>query len=175
MKRLLHIIGWLFIGISLLLGCICMYLQSPTGQDFLTKELVSYLRKKLQTKVEIGKVRFDFPDWISLENVYIEDLTKDTLVSGKRLYLDLDMLALLQNRADINQIELEGIRLKVNRTLPDTTFNFTFILKAFDSGTPTDTTSKPFDLGMKGVKLQNVHITYKDAVLGTDADADFAF
>lgn len=175
MKRLLHIIGWLFVGISLLLGGICMYLQSPTGQDFLTKELVSYLRKKLQTKVEIGKVRFDFPDWISLENVYIEDLTKDTLVSGKRLYLDLDMLALLQNRADINQIKLEGIRLKVNRTLPDTTFNFTFILKAFDSGTPTDTTSKPFDLGMKGVKLQNVHITYKDAVLGTDADADFAF
>lgn len=175
MKRLLHIIGWLLVGISLLLGGIFMYLQSPTGQDFLTKELVSYLRKKLHTKVEIEKVRFDFPDWVSLENVYIEDLTKDTLVSGKRLYLDLDMLALLQNRADINQIKLEGIRLKVNRTLPDTTFNFNFILKAFDSGTATDTTSKPFDLGMKGVKLQNVHITYKDAILGTDADADFAF
>ncbi|GGD71137.1 hypothetical protein GCM10011514_39040 [Emticicia aquatilis] len=152
-----------------------MYLQSPTGQDFLTKEIVSYLRKKLHTKVEIGKVRFDFPDWVSLENVYIEDLTKDTLVSGKRLYLDIDMLALLQNRADINQIELQDIRLKINRTLPDTTFNFNFILKAFDSGPSADTTSKPFDVGMKGVKLQNVHITYKDAVLGTDADANFAF
>ena len=28
---------------------------------------------------------------------------------------------------------------------------------------------------MKAVKLQNVHLTYKDAVLGTDADATFAY
>ena len=85
MKRLLHIIIWVLVGISLLIGGIVMYIQSPTGQDFLTKEIVSYLRKKLHTKVEIQKVRFDFPDWISLENVYIEDLLKDTLISGKRL------------------------------------------------------------------------------------------
>lgn len=176
MKRLLHIIIWVLVGISLLIGGIVMYIQSPTGQDFLTKEIVSYLRKKLHTKVEIQKVRFDFPDWISLENVYIEDLKKDTLISGKRIYLDIDMLALLQNRADINQVELQGIRLKVNRVLPDTTFNFNFILKAFDSGAvEPKTPSKPFDVGMKAVKLQNVHITYKDAVLGTDADANFAF
>ncbi|MFY7910229.1 MAG: hypothetical protein ACOVO2_11775, partial [Emticicia sp.] len=176
MKRLLHIIVWILVGISLLIGGIVMYIQSPTGQDFLTKQIVSYLRKKLHTKVEINKVRFDFPDWISLENVYIEDLSKDTLVSGKRLYLDIDMLALLQNRADINQIELQGIRLKINRTLPDTTFNFNFILKAFDSGVnEPKTPSKPFDVGMKAVKLQNVHLTYKDAVLGTDADANFAY
>lgn len=175
MKRLLHIIIWILVGISLLIGGIVMYIQSPTGQDFLTKELVSYLRKKLHTKVEIEKVRFDFPDWISLENVYIEDLSKDTLVSGKRLYLGIDMMALLQNRADINQVELQNIRLKVNRTLPDTTFNFNFILKAFDSGiNEPKTPSKPFEVGMKAVKLQNVHITYKDAVLGTDADANFA-
>lgn len=176
MKRLLHIIVWILVGISLLIGGIVIYIQSPTGQDFLTKEIVSYLRKKLHTKVEIQKVRFDFPDWISLENVYIEDLKKDTLISGKRIYLDVDMLALLQNRADINQVELQGIRLKVNRILPDTTFNFNFILNAFDSGAnEPKKPSKPFDVDMKAVKLQNVHITYKDAVLGTDADATFAY
>ncbi|AFK01878.1 protein of unknown function DUF490 [Emticicia oligotrophica DSM 17448] len=171
MKRLLHIIGWILVGIFLLVGGIFLYLQSPTGQDFLTKEIVSYLRNKLQTKVEIGKVRFDIPDWISLENVYIEDLSKDTLVSGKRLYLDIDMMALLSNEANINQFELEGIRLKVNRTLPDTTFNFSFILKAFDSGN-TGTKATPFNMGMRKVKLTNVHLTYKDAVIGTDADAN---
>ncbi len=175
MKRLLHIIIWVLVGISLLLGGIFMYLQSPTGQDFLTKEIVSYLRKKLNTKVEVEKVRFDIPDWLSLENVYIEDQHKDTLILGKSLHVDIDMLALLQNRAEINQIELDGIRLKVNRNLPDTTFNFDFILKAFDSGTTSTTPSKPFEIGLKGVKLKNVHITYKDALLGTDADANFGF
>lgn len=175
MKRLLHIIVWVLVGISLLLGGIFMYLQSPTGQDFLTKEIVSYLRKKLNTKVEVEKVRFDIPDWLSLENIYIEDQHKDTLILGKSLHIDIDMLALLQNRAEINQIELDGIRLKVNRNLPDTTFNFNFILEAFDSGTTSTTPSKAFEIGLKGVKLKNVHITYKDALLGTDADANFGF
>lgn len=175
MKRLLYIIVWILVGISLLLGGIFMYLQSPTGQDFLTKEIVSYLQKKLNTKVEVEKVRFDIPDWLSLENVYIEDQHKDTLILGKSLHIDIDMLALLQNQAKINQIELDGIRLKVNRHLPDTTFNFDFILKAFDSGTTSTTPSKPFEIGLKGIKLKNVHITYKDALLGTDADANFGF
>jgi hypothetical protein len=175
MKRLLHIIGWLFVGISLLLGGIFTYLQSPTGQDFLTKEIVSYLRKKLNTKVEVEKVKFDIPDWLSIENVYIEDQHKDTLILGKSLHIDIDMLGLLQNRAEINQIELDGIRLKVNRNLPDTTFNFDFILKAFDSGTTSTSESKPFAIGLKGVKLKNTHITYIDAILGTDADANFGF
>ncbi len=175
MKRLLHIIVWILVGISLLLGGIFMYLQSPTGQDFLTKELVSYLQKKLNTKVKVEKVRFDIPDWLSLQNVYIEDQHKDTLISGKSLRLDMDMLGLLQNRAEINQIAFNGIRLKVNRSLPDTTFNFDFILKAFNSGTPSTTPSKPFEVGLKGIKLKNVHITYNDALLGTDADANFGF
>ena len=159
MKRLLHIIGWLLVGISLLLGGIFIYLQSPIGQDFLTKEIVSYLRKKLNTKVEVKKVKFDIPDWLSIENIYIEDQNKDTLILGKSLHIDIDMLALLQNQVKINQIELDGIRLKVNRNLHDTTFNFDFILKAFDSGTTSTSPSKPFEIGLKGVKLKNVHIT----------------
>jgi hypothetical protein len=175
MKRLLHIIGWLLVGISLLLGGIFIYLQSPIGQDFLTKEIVSYLRKKLNTKVEVEKVKFDIPDWLSIENIYIEDQNKDTLILGKSLHIDIDMLALLQNQVKINRIELDGIRLKVNRNLPDTTFNFDFILKAFNASTASTSTSKPLEIGLKGVELRNVHITYKDALLGTDADANFAF
>jgi translocation and assembly module TamB len=175
MKRLFHIIGWLLVGISLLIGGTFMYLQSPTGQDFLTKEVVSYLRKKLNTKVEVDKVRFHIPDWISLENVYIQDLQQDTLVLGKKIYADIDMMALLNDKVAINKIELEGIRLKVNRTLPDTSYNFNFILKAFDSGEPTPSNSKGFTIGINNIKLQNVNISYKDAILGTDADANFKF
>ena len=175
MKRLLHIIAWLLVGISLLLGGIFMYLQSPTGQEFLTKEIVSYLRKKLKTKVEVEKVKFNIPDWLSIENIYIEDQHKDTLILGKSLNMDIDMMALLQNRVEINRIKLDGIHLKANRNLPDTTFNFDFILKAFGVGTNSSYSSKPFEFGLKSVTLKNVHITYKDVLLGTDADANFGF
>ncbi len=176
MKQLLRITIWLFAGIFLLLLGVVIYIQSPTGQDFLTKRVVSYLRVKTKTKIEIEKVRFDFPDWISIENVYIEDTQRDTLLAGKRLYVDIDMMALLQNKAAINKIELENIRLKVSRTLPDTTFNFDFLLKAFDSGSQTpQPDTKPFDVSLQKVTLKNVNITYKDAIIGTDADANFNF
>jgi translocation and assembly module TamB len=176
MKRLLRIIGWLLVGISLLLGGIFLFLESPTGQDFLTKKVVSYLHTKLNTKIEIEKVRFHIPDWISLENIYVQDLQHDTLLLGKKLYVDVDMLALLQNKVAINKVELENIRLKINRILPDTTYNFNFILQAFNTEkTATNEPSKSYDIGLKNIKLSDVKITYKDAVLGTDADANLSF
>lgn len=179
MKRLLRIIGWLLLGISLLIGGLFIFLESSIGQDFLTKQVVSYLHTKLKTKIEIGKVRFHIPDWISLENVYVQDLEKDTLIAGKKIYLDVDMLALLQNKVAINQVELEGIRAKINRTLPDTTFNFNFILLAFDTSSKekdtTTTPPAPLEIGLKKVKLSHVKVTYKDALLGTDADANLNF
>ena len=172
MKRVTRIFIWLLVGIFALLGLIVVFIQSPTGQDFLTKQTVSYLRKKLGTPLSIQKVRFHIPDWVSLEGVYIEDQKKDTLLAGGRLYIDVDMLGLLQNEVKLNQIELDRIRVKINRTLPDTAFNFNYIIKAFASTTPADTAapSKPFDISLQKVKMTTVKITYKDAVIGTDAE-----
>ncbi|WP_435353831.1 translocation/assembly module TamB domain-containing protein [Emticicia sp. SJ17W-69] len=179
MRRLLRIIGWLLVGISLLFGGLFIFLESSIGQDFLTKQVVSYLHTKLKTKIEIEKVRFHIPDWISLENVYVQDLQKDTLIAGKKIYIDVDMLALLQNKVAINQVELQGIRVKINRTLPDTTFNFNFIVQAFDTPSKakdtTTTPAAPLEIGLKKIKLSNVNVSYKDAILGTDADANLRY
>jgi translocation and assembly module TamB len=172
MKRLTRIFIWLIVGIFALVGLVFVFVQSPTGQDYITKQVVSYLRKKLGTPVTIEKVRFNIPDWLTLEGVYIPDLKKDTLLAGKRMFVDLDMFGLLSNSVKLNQIELENIRVKINRTLPDTTFNFNYILEAFMSKEPVDTTSSadPFDISLQRVKLKNVKVTYNDAIIGTDAD-----
>lgn len=173
MKRLTRIFLWFIVGILALVGLVIVFVQSPTGQDFLTKQAVTFLRKKLGTPVVVEKVRFRIPDWITLEGVYVPDLKKDTLLYGKRLHVDLDMLGLLSGNVKLNQIELENIRAKVIRTLPDTTFNFNYILDAFmskDEKVDTTSSSDPFDISLKRVKLNNVKITYNDAIIGTDAD-----
>ncbi|RYU96704.1 translocation/assembly module TamB domain-containing protein [Emticicia agri] len=172
MKRLARIFLWFIVGLLALVGLVIVFVQSPTGQDYLTKQAVTFLRKKLGTPVSVQKVRFRIPDWVTLEGVYVPDLKKDTLLAGKRLHVDLDMLGLLSNNVKLNQIELEGIRVNINRTLPDTVFNFNYILDAFMSKEPVDTTSSsdPFDISLKRVKLNNVKITYNDAIIGTDAD-----
>lgn len=175
MKKALKVIAIVILTILILVGVLVWGIQTPFGQNFLTTQANSYLRKKLKTKVNIEKVRFDVPDWILLEGVYFEDKQGDTLVAGKRLYVDLDMYSLIKGNVGINKIELEGINANINRVLPDTVFNFQFIVDAFasaDTTTTVDTTSSPMEMRLDQISLKNVRLSYRDAVTGTDAIAN---
>jgi translocation and assembly module TamB len=175
MKKALKVLAIIILTVLILIGVTIWGLQTPFGQNFLTSKANSYLRKKLKTKVNIEKVRFDIPDWILLEGVYFEDLHGDTLLAGKRLYVDLDMYGLIKGDIGINKVELEGVNANINRVLPDTVFNFQFIVDAF-AGTDTtevDTsTSKPLKMRLDQITLRRVRLSYRDAVTGTDAEAN---
>jgi translocation and assembly module TamB len=176
MRKVITALAIIFLVIFLLVGIVFWTLKTNAGQNFLTKQATSFLRKKLQTRVDIQAIRLDVPDWVALEGVYIEDKSGDTLVAGERLYVNMDMFSLIQGNIGINQVELEGIRLKVNRVLPDTTFNFQFIVDAFASAgpTPVDTTASTLQMRLDEFLLKRVHLTYKDAVIGMDADANIS-
>ena len=175
MKKALKVLAIIILTVLILIGVTIWGLQTPFGQNFLTSQANSYLRKKLKTKVNIEKVRFDIPDWILLEGVYFEDMHGDTLLAGKRLYVDLDMYGLIKGDIGINKVELEGVNANINRVLPDTVFNFQFIVDAF-AGTDTtevDTsTSKPLKMRLDQITLRRVRLSYRDAVTGTDAEAN---
>ena len=49
---------------------IILLIQTPPAQNLLRKKAVAYLEKKLQTKVEIGRIYVGLPKNIILENVY---------------------------------------------------------------------------------------------------------
>src|SRR5438128_2583914 len=59
-----------------------LLILTPPVQKFLTGKVENYLEKKLQTRVEIGRISFGLSGNVALQNVYIEDRTKDTLISG---------------------------------------------------------------------------------------------
>ncbi len=174
MRPYLRILLYSFIAILVLLGGLITYTQTSSGQAFITQKVTSFLARKFGTKVSAKKISYKIPDWIALDEVFIEDTQHDTLVSGKRLYVDIDMWALLRSEVAINKVEMQDIRAKVKRTLPDTTFNFNQIIQAFAS---TDTSqvsntssSKPLAMNIKQITLSNIHVSYQDNVIGTDAE-----
>src|SRR5215212_5506813 len=61
---------------------IFLLVLTPPVQRFMTGKVETYLQNKLKTRVEIGSISFGLSGNINLKNVYIEDRTKDTLVSG---------------------------------------------------------------------------------------------
>ena len=157
----------------LLVGFVVLVATTPWGQNLVTKQVNSYLAQKLQSPFHIGHIRYSIPDWIELEDVFFQTPQGDTLLNGGRMRIDVDMLGLLNNKVGINQIDLEHIRLTVNRTLPDTTFNFQYLLDAFDTGAapePSDTVSTPMAINLSGIFLRDVRIRYKDDVVGAEVN-----
>jgi translocation and assembly module TamB len=174
MRKFFKIILFIFLGLLLIIGGVAFFLQTSAGQQFLTKKVVSYLKTKIDKPFSIQRIAYKVPDWIELNGVYFSDNKGDTLVAGQRLYVNMDMLGLLQNEVSINEINLQNIKVNVQRTLPDTTFNFAYIIKAFATKTPPktvkDTTAGvPLKYNIANLQFNNVALSYLDDVTGVDA------
>ncbi|MFT3946029.1 MAG: translocation/assembly module TamB domain-containing protein [Agriterribacter sp.] len=149
---------------------------TPPVQQFITGKATAYLQKKLDTKVSVGRLYIGLPKTVVLENIYLEDRQKDTLLYGGNIKVDISLTDLILGRGvNVSSVTLENITAKVKRQLPDTTFNFQFIIDAFASKDPkpedkTDTSSTPISVG--SVTLDKIRVLYKDVVTGNDVEAN---
>ncbi|HRP56019.1 hypothetical protein, partial [Agriterribacter sp.] len=170
-KITLKTVAFLLLFFLLLVGLILL----PPVQQFITGKATGYLEKKLGTRVSVGRLYIGLPKNIVLENVYLEDKQQDTLLYGGNIKVDVSMVdLLLGNGVNINTVSLQNITAKVKRELPDTVFNFQFIIDAFASkdpkpGDPADTSATAISIG--AIQLDSIRLLYKDAVTGNDAEA----
>jgi translocation and assembly module TamB len=163
----LKILLW-FVAVLLL---IAVLVQTPPVQNFARKKVQAWLQNKLDTRFEIGRLRIGFPSSVVLDNVYVEDKTKDTLLYGGRIKVSLQMLKLLHNEVAIGDIRLQHMTAKIKRQLPDTTFNFQFIIDAFVSenkkpADPADTAA--LKMSLDNIYLDDIRFVYKDTISGND-------
>ena len=174
MKIFLKITGIILLSILLLFLGVFFYLQTSGGQTFLSNRVITYLKNKIDKPFTIKNINYKIPDWIELNGVYFSDNKGDTLLTGQRLHVNIDMLALIKNEVTINEVNLENIEVNIKRTLPDTTFNFAYILDAFipkiDPKIVADTTKGvPLKYNISNLKFKNVSLKYLDDVTGVDA------
>ena len=170
----LKTILWLIGSVIALLLLIIFLIRMPSIQNYVVGKVTHYLENKIGTPVSIGYVNITFPKKLVLENVYFEDQSKDTLLAGEKLMVDINMFKLLKNTVEIEEFSLEGITAKINRTLPDSSFNFDYIMQAFASekeSTPSDTdTASALLFNIEDVLFKRIHFVYNDEVIGTSAD-----
>jgi hypothetical protein len=167
--RIALIIAGILLSLVLL---ILVLIQTGPVQNYGRQKIEAWLEKKLQTKVRVGNLYIDFPSHIVLKNIYLEDRQKDTLLFGGKIAVDISMLRLLRNEIRLNQFELDGVTLKLKRRLPDSVFNFQFVIDAFSSGkteTPKKTdTSGGFQFIVGSVLLHNIRTTFIDDAGGNE-------
>ena len=90
-KIVLYILGSVF----LLLCLLFLFINLPVGKRIVKNQVQSYLVDKLKTKLVIGSIDYSLPKWIEINNIYIEDQKKDTLVYGERIAVDINMFKLI--------------------------------------------------------------------------------
>jgi uncharacterized protein involved in outer membrane biogenesis len=121
---------WIIASVLFLVLLIVILIQVPAVQNFAKDKVVNFVQDKIHTKVQINHLSLGLPKLIVLEGVYFEDQKKDTLIAGDNLKVDISLLKLLNNKVEVNEINLKGITAKISRD-KDSTFNFDYIIKAF--------------------------------------------
>jgi len=164
---------WIIGSIIALLLLVIFLVRLPAVQNYIVGKVTNYLENKIGTQVDIGHINITFPKKLVLENVFFADQSKDTLIAGEQLLVDINMFKLLKNTVEIEELELKGITAKINRKLPDSAFNFSYIVNAFatekeSTATADSTSALTFDIDK--VLFERIKFVYKDDVIGTSAD-----
>ncbi|MCI0920114.1 translocation/assembly module TamB domain-containing protein [Sphingobacterium rhinopitheci] len=166
LRTILWIVGVVIAFVLLLIFLI----RLPSIQNYVVGKVTEYVEHKIGTTVKIGYVNIEIPKKIVLEDIYFEDQSKDTLLAGEKLKVDIDMFQLLKSTIKIQEIDFEGITAKINR---DTTgdFNFDYIIKAFvtEDKKETTTSSTPLIFDIDKVNLDRIYFVYTDDMIGTAA------
>lgn len=178
LKLLLKTILWIIAIPVILLLLIILLLQIPDMQHFVTTKATSFVSKKTGTKVTLGKLSIVFPKSVALEDLYVEDLAKDTLLYAHHLQVDIALLDLLDHQITVNHVELNTLTAHVSRPTNDSAFNFNFIIDAFSKPgkpeekpeAPKDTSAAPWAFSLKTVELHNILASFHDGYTGTFAD-----
>lgn len=163
LKKTLRILLWCVVSIIALLLLLIVLIQVPSIQNYAKDKAITYLHKKIKTKVSLDHISIKFPKDVVLEGFYFEDQKKDTLLAGKRLEVDVDLFKLVSSELEINSVSLENVTANISRNKQGV-FNFDYIIKAFESKEPKveDPESKPFKISVVKVNLDNVKFNFKD-------------
>ncbi|WP_366183732.1 translocation/assembly module TamB domain-containing protein [Flavobacterium ovatum] len=155
------------IGLVTLFLLIVLALQIPYVQNKVKDAAVSYLESKIKTKVAVGSIEIGLPKKVILNDFYFEDQSKDTLLAGKSLNIDIDLFQLFNNKVQVNSIELEKIvaNIKISK---DSVYNFDYITKAFETPDQTKKEGESMAISIKKINLNTIKFRYNDAVSNTE-------
>jgi len=168
LKKTGKIIAYTLGAVLLILLAAVIFLNTNYAKQLIRNKLQSYLQNKIKTKVEIGSIDYHFPQSAAINDIYIEDQQKDTLLYGKKLLVNIDMIKLIWGETDIQKIELTNIKAKVSRTENNPSFNFQYIIDAFSSKTTTKEDTSASKLVLNELVLNGFSLDYKDQYGGND-------
>ena len=136
-RRIIKTVLWIFVGILGLIILTVAALQFHPVQRYLVQKAVFSISEKTHTRIEIGSVEIAFTHSIVLQNIFIESRQQDTLLFIQTLAADVNLLGLFSHEIKLTNVRIDSLTAHITRTLPDSSFNFDFILHALSPNSTT--------------------------------------
>jgi hypothetical protein len=156
--------------ILLMLSIVLLLFQYKPVQTWAAKKATEYLSEKLKTKVDIKSLYIKPFSSIVLEDFYVLDRQKDTLLSAPKLTVDINGFSLftsIQNRdLDLSLVQLDNgsVYLKKQK---DSTSNLKFLTDFFSSPDTIKTKGNPWSINFEKIAINNLHFRYKNFLVDT--------
>ena len=155
-------------SIVIILAATPILLQNSTIQNYIAQAITKELSIRFKSKVSVGTIEYKLFNTISLNDLYVEDLEKDTLISVSQLNANFDFWKLFRGKIIFSGLEINKLHgnLKVD-TAGKT--NLDFVIKAFEK--PQKKDSSNIEYQIRKLSVIDSHLSYsKQNGLKTRAD-----
>ena len=156
--------------VFLTLSILLLIFQYKPVQTWAARKGAAYLSEKLHTKVSIGSLYLEPFTSIVLEDFYVLDQKKDTLVNMSKLTVDINAFSLFhsikQRTIDLSLVKLDNSSVYL-KEYKDSTSNVKFIVDYFSSPDTSKSTGKPWNVIFGKVTVNNLHFRYKNYLVDT--------
>lgn len=134
-------------------GILYALLNSNKVQNFIADQATSILSEKLQTEVTVGDVDYRLFNTFRLEDLYIQDLRKDTLLYVNKVDVDFDFWRFFSGTFIFNKVSFD--KFDGNLVIDEAGIsNIDFILKAFRKS-KKDEEKTLIDFNFKDIRITN--------------------
>jgi len=176
-KILRFTLRFLFIVFTLFILLI-LFVRSPWGQNIIVGKVTDYVSEKIDTEFTVGKLYLTFSGNLTLEDLYLEDTSEDTLVYSKYLEANVPFRPLLfGDEIKIDLVDWRGLKAYVHRKDTLKGFNFQYIIDAFasseESTEDVNTESSQTDsyqISIGRISFSEFDLSYQDEVTGINTE-----
>ena len=132
----------------------------PAVQTAIARKLTNSLNDTYKTDISVKKVRLKYNGNAVLQDVYIADHHKDTLIYANRLETSvLSIRSLLNNTMRLGDVRLSKGKLYVKTYAGEDTDNLSVFSKKFKTDKPS---GNPFMLSSSEIELEDMHFKFTD-------------
>lgn len=105
---------WAIASPFILFVLLCILIYLPPVQNFLVDKATVYASKATGMNISVGRISLSFPLNLVVTDVDAASLHKDTLLSVRRLQVNVQLLPLLKKQVEVDGISLQGATVNTN-------------------------------------------------------------